>query len=120
MEVIDKTTRITNYIIDFTIINFVWLLLAYSTNMEYFFSTIVFYVIMFLYYFIFEITKGQTLGKMVTKTKVVDKNGNTPRLPKLVIRTIARLIPIDGLSYLFGTEYGFHDSVSSTKLIKIK
>jgi uncharacterized RDD family membrane protein YckC len=73
---------------------------------------------MFLYNFSFEIYNGQTLGKYITKTKVVYKDGSKPSFLNLFMRSILRLIPIDALSYLFGSEQGFHDKLSSTRLVK--
>jgi uncharacterized RDD family membrane protein YckC len=72
---------------------------------------------MFLYYFLFELLTSQTLGKMITKTKVVDKYGSKPHVFRIGIRSLSRIIPFDGLSYLFGFEIGMHDLVSNTKLM---
>ena len=73
----------------------------------------------YLYYFILELTIGQTIGKIVTKTRVVniDNNGK-PNFTRILIRTISRLIPIDFLSYLFSSN-GIHDILSKTELKKI-
>lgn len=57
---------------------------------------------------------------MLTKTIVVDKRGNKPSLFKLFIRTIARIIPFDQISYLFGFGYGLHDLISNTIVISTK
>ena len=73
---------------------------------------------MFFYYLIFEAITGKTLGKMVTKTRVVSKDGAKPTFIKIVIRSLCRLIPFDAFSYLFGSELGMHDLFSSTKLLK--
>ena len=78
---------------------------------------IVFY---YVYYFIMEYTFGQTIGKMITKSKVVNaKNKGHPNLIQIFIRTLSRLIPIDFVSYLLNQQ-GIHDYLSKTKLIKIK
>ena len=77
---------------------------------------IIFY---YFYYFIFELTTGQTIGKMITKTKVVDvKSGNNPDFLKILIRTASRLIPIDFISYLFSSK-GIHDILSKTELKRV-
>jgi len=60
----------------------------------------------------------QTLGKMITKTTVVHKDGSSPSVLNILMRSFWRLIPFDSLSYLFGTEVGMHDKLSSTRLIK--
>jgi len=70
----------------------------------------------YLYYFIFEWTTGQTVGKMITKTKVVNSGTDMkPGILRTLIRTLSRLIPIDFLSYLFSSN-GMHDWISKTEL----
>ena len=76
---------------------------------------IVFY---YVYYFVMEYTLGQTIGKIFTKSKVVDvKNKGHPKFIQIFIRTLSRLIPADFVSYLFYKQ-GIHDYLSKTKLIK--
>ncbi|MCK0161696.1 RDD family protein [Allomuricauda sp. F6463D] len=73
----------------------------------------------YAYYFVFEYTSGQTIGKMITKTKVVNVNEpNRVGVLNIFWRTISRLIPIDILSYLFSNR-GIHDILSQTELKKI-
>lgn len=117
MKNIDKGTRLANYVIDFLVIYVMWfvvILISQLYNSEY----LVLYIIMFFYYLIFEAITGKTLGKMVTKTRVVSKDGAKPTFIKIVIRSLSRLIPFDAFSYLFGSELGMHDLFSSTKLLK--
>ncbi|GGG96271.1 hypothetical protein GCM10011416_12530 [Polaribacter pacificus] len=73
----------------------------------------------YLYYLIFEFAFGQTIGKMITKTKVIDaKTQEKPSLSSVLIRTLARLIPIDFLSYFISSN-GIHDRLSKTAVKKI-
>lgn len=75
-------------------------------------------VISFFGYHIFMETKYQkTIGKFITKTRVVAKNGGKPRVGDIVRRTFCRLIPFDRVSFLF-TQNGFHDRFSDTTIIK--
>ena len=73
----------------------------------------------YVYYFTFELTTGQTIGKMITKTKVVniDKREKLG-FKRIFIRTMSRLIPIDFIFYMFSSN-GFHDILSKTELKKI-
>jgi len=72
----------------------------------------------FFGYYVFMETKYQkTIGKFITKTKVVNKNGTRPEVGDIVRRTICRLIPFDRISFLF-TANGFHDRLSDTTIIK--
>lgn len=118
MNQIDKGTRFTNYLTDYFAIAMIWFFL-YVIVGDSFLSPVYYYLIMFFHYLTFEVTTRQTLGKMVTKTIVVDKNGLRPSIFKILFRSFLRLIPIDPFSYLFGSELGFHDSMSFTKLKKI-
>ncbi|WP_417194994.1 RDD family protein [Bizionia sp.] len=69
------------------------------------------------YYTIMEIKFQKTLGKFITKTKVVKLNGEKPNPSDIINRTICRFIPFDGISYLF-VKNGLHDYLSKTKVIK--
>ena len=118
MKEIDKGTRLLNYMIDLPLITLIWIpLVLILRAFEY--DILIFYLITFTYYFIFELTTSQTVGKMITKTKVIHKNGGKPGIFKILLRSFWRLIPFDLYSYLFGSEIGMHDVLSSTKLVKI-
>lgn len=72
----------------------------------------------YLAYFItFEHLFGKTLGKMATNTKVVMLDGTKPKLIKLVMRSFARLIPLDFISYFSKNPRGWHDTISDTIVI---
>lgn len=113
-----KRTRLYNFLIDstiFFIIVLIFLILLKNHierhNLKY--LMILFY---YVYYFTFELTTGQTIGKMITKTRVVNiDNSEKPDFKRIFIRTISRLIPIDFLSYLFLSN-GVHDILSKTEL----
>lgn len=71
-----------------------------------------------LYYSIFESVTGKTIGKYITKTKVVKKNGDKIKLRHAIIRSICRCIPFDVFSFLGNNPIGWHDSISKTIVIK--
>jgi uncharacterized RDD family membrane protein YckC len=124
--------RFTNFIIDF----FVWSYLAYifkgliivnsadssgrgynqSSFIENLFINSVFLV---LYYTTMEIAFQRTLGKFATKTKVVTESGEKPSTEVILKRTFCRLIPFDGLTFLMSNG-GMHDTLSKTRVVKIK
>lgn len=60
---------------------------------------------------------GKTIGKMITKTKVVSLDGSKPSFNQIVGRSFARLIPIEPISYLILPE-GWHGSWSETIVVK--
>jgi hypothetical protein len=53
---------------------------------------------------------------MITKTVVTDLNNVEPNFLKLLLRTLLRFSAIDAISYLFGIDFGIHDTLSKTKL----
>jgi len=74
----------------------------------------------FLYYTIFESLTGKTLGKYLTKTKVVNPDGKKPVWTRVLLRSLCRLIPLDQISFLFDIKYGWHDTLSKTIVIEEK
>jgi uncharacterized RDD family membrane protein YckC/type II secretory pathway pseudopilin PulG len=68
------------------------------------------------YYVFSEFKWRKTLGKMITGTKVVRRDGTRPALPQLIGRTFARMIPFEPLCFLF-TNVGWHDSLSGTLVV---
>jgi hypothetical protein len=81
------------------------------------FAYLLFIISFFVYYIIMEHKLQKTLGKYITKTKVVTKEGQKAELGDIIKRTLFRLIPFDNISYLF-TRNGFHDYLSDTTLVK--
>ncbi|MCD1116125.1 RDD family protein [Chryseobacterium turcicum] len=76
-------------------------------------------IIFFFYIFLIEyFTKGRSLGKYITGTKVIMTDGKEPTLGDYFIRNITRLVPFDALSFL--GENGWHDNWSDTRVINIK
>lgn len=120
--------RFLNFVIDF----FVWLILAFiiSFIIDLFVQpnglgliTLIGYILILgtfiAYYAIMEIKFQKTVGKFVTKTKVVKINGEKPENRDIISRTFCRLIPFDRLSFLF-MKNGIHDMLSKTKVVKDK
>lgn len=73
-----------------------------------------------LYYAIMEGTIGKTIGKMASGTRVVDELGNTPTIPKAMIRTIIRWIPFEALSAFSSSERMWHDNWTNTYVVDDK
>lgn len=64
------------------------------------------------------LTKGRSLGKLITGTMVVKDDGSLPTSEDFLKRNFSRIVPFDGLSFL-GSR-GWHDSWSDTKVVKRK
>lgn len=75
-------------------------------------------LIILIYYNVFEIFFSVTIGKLITNTVVVDRNGNKPTTDEILIRSICRLIPFEILSFLGAPGRGWHDAISKTYVVK--
>ncbi|SEL08315.1 Uncharacterized membrane protein YckC, RDD family [Aquimarina amphilecti] len=125
-NVVGSGIRFVNFLIDFI----VWLILAFIVSfvIELFIQptdqgmiSLIGYILIFgtfiAYYAIMEIKFQKTIGKFVTKTRVIKMNGEKPTNGDIIIRTFCRLIPFDRLSFLF-VKNGIHDYLSKTNVIK--
>lgn len=70
-----------------------------------------------LYYFIMEYSFGKTIGKMITRTKVLTTNGAKPGAGAILGRTFSRFIPFEAFSFLGDKAIGWHDSISGTRVV---
>jgi uncharacterized RDD family membrane protein YckC len=78
-------------------------------------------VAFFVYPLVMESLTGRTIGKYITKTKVVDFEGNIPKWRSIFVRTIARFIPFDFVSFCFrDNPVGWHDKLSKTYVVSKK
>lgn len=73
--------------------------------------------IIFAYYTLLEGSRGKTLGKLVTKTKVVTQNGEPMTYGKAFLRTLCRLVPFEFISVFFGQKM-WHDQWTNTMVVK--
>jgi uncharacterized RDD family membrane protein YckC len=118
---VSSLTRFLNFLID----GIVWLIivailtfqLSPKDAVQMLLGYLIFFASFIGYYTFMEIKYQKTIGKFITKTKVVTKNGDKPKVGDILLRTICRLIPFDRFSYLF-IQNGFHDRFSGTIVIK--
>lgn len=86
-------------------------------------SNIIGIFVFFSYFLIFEALFQRTVGKMLTGTKVVNLQGEKPSFWSLFLRSLARYIPFEALSFLFYGPYptkGWHDRLSHTLVVPKK
>ena len=69
-----------------------------------------------IYYLFFESLTGKTIGKYITKTKVLKTDFSKPDFLHIILRTTIRLIPFDFLTFL-SKKNGWHDRFSSIIVI---
>jgi len=118
MKGVDKSVRFINFLIDMVMITFIIIFLTLIIGSFGNSERLYVYVSIFGYYFILETFTEQTLGKMVTNTKVVMKDGSKPNVFRIFMRSFLRIIPLDVFTYLFGKHNGLHDILSGTRLVK--
>ncbi len=69
------------------------------------------------YYLIVEVPSARSLGKLITKTIVVDGDGNKASTSQLITRSFCRIVPFEHFSFLGNDASGWHDKWSDTHLI---
>lgn len=125
-NIASSTLRSFNFIIDIVAIFLIYVSIIYmiqklfkiiSTREILFVNRTTALVVFILYFILTENMFQKTLGKVVTKTKVVNLDGEKPNFVEITVRTFSRLIPFDSISYLYCIS-GFHDKLSKTIVIK--
>lgn len=124
--------RLINFIVDLFIIEFITMivlstliLLGFNISTKimvtdntviYIFSMLVFIIVAFIYYYIFEVFGGVTIGKLITKTKVLHKT-NKSRYKTIAIRTCSRILLFEVIWFLRSRPKGLHDVLSKTIIV---
>jgi len=124
----DKKSRFINYVVDYLMMGVVIFVLvavagiiggeAAIQKIESIPNVLLSIAVILLYYVTLETMLGRTVGKMVTKTRVVDNWGNHPEFSQILVRTLSRMIPFEQFSVLFGKGRGWHDSLSRTCVVQ--
>jgi len=70
-----------------------------------------------IYYSMLEGISGQSIGKAITKTKVVTETGEKPDFATILLRSVYRYIPFEAFSFLGSEPIGWHDSLSKTRVV---
>jgi uncharacterized RDD family membrane protein YckC len=130
-----RSQRFLNFILDFFIIYILWISIGTTliiigeitsiyalsnwaestTTIEKLFLWL---ILFFLYYFLTETYYSRTFAKYFSKTIVVTKNGLRPNKKQIVIRTLCRFIPLEGLTFLGKNTKGLHDFFSDTYVVR--
>jgi len=129
-----KGRRLVNFIIDYFVLTllgfFVGFFLGYvvavlSAGFNYYFQPnmltielISLFATGMVYYTTMEGITGKTIGKLITRTKVVDSREENPSFKNIVLRSLCRFIPFEPVSFLVSSEGGWHDMLSNTKVVR--
>jgi len=118
-------TRVINFVVDTLlvvilsfVVNKVWNFYVIYWEYPYINPLLVFGVLLFVYYFIFELFWAKTPGKWLSYTKVVDKKGLKPGFIQIFLRSIVRLTIIDCFFIPFLNK-PLHDYVSNTEVVEV-
>lgn len=131
-----KKQRLINAIADTVVISLLYLIVKLIIIMLYKFadidgpmfwlnhaSGVEVYLLMaavaFIYYFICEAFIGGTMGKFITHTKVLSKEGRKASLKDIVLRNLVRLVPLEAFSFIGEYSDGWHDQFSDTIVVDI-
>lgn len=131
---VDHGTRILNYVIDYVASLVVGVLLigilAFTSDNLLLFEKLeninkleeylLGICITVPYYFFTEVVFQRSLGKLISGTIVVDEEGRKPSAGAILIRSLSRVVPFDGLSFLGSNARGWHDSWSKTYVVNKK
>jgi uncharacterized RDD family membrane protein YckC len=66
------------------------------------------------------ITKGKSLGKLITGTRAVNEDGSTISFQTAMFRGLCRAVPFNQLSALGSPSYPWHDKWTNTEVIDEK
>ncbi|MGB0521959.1 MAG: RDD family protein [Flammeovirgaceae bacterium] len=70
-----------------------------------------------IYYIIGEHKFQRTIGKLLTKSIVINEYGEALDLRQAVLRTIIRFVPFNAFSFLGSSQRGWHDTWSKTYVV---
>lgn len=82
------------------------------------FTVLLPYGLMFLYFSLMEHFFGRTLGKFVTRTRVINEKGERPGILQAMGRTLCRAIPFEAFTFLGKSTRGLHDGLSRTWVVR--
>ncbi|WP_299884896.1 RDD family protein [uncultured Lacinutrix sp.] len=74
-------------------------------------------IILLVYFIIIESLTAHSIGKYITKTKIVMEDGSKPQISDIILRSLCRLIPFEQFSFLGDEARGWHDSMSNTYVV---
>lgn len=77
------------------------------------------FVLALVYFAMESLTKGRSIGKYITKTKVVMEDGAAPSGLDYLKRSFSRVIPFEQFSFLGASGRGWHDTISKTYVVDI-
>jgi uncharacterized RDD family membrane protein YckC len=130
-KIASNTKRLINWIVDSISISILWFILlpvivialknlGFLDNlkdgetMDLEFTVL---PIALLYYLIFEGVFKTSIGKLITRTKIIRLDNEEVNFVDILLRTFCRFIPFEQLSFFAAKPAGWHDRISETRII---
>jgi uncharacterized RDD family membrane protein YckC len=128
---VGKGRRFATYLIDYVFINVLMFVVVFGVviafgpagqeavqNVNDILLAVPFFLV---YYIVFEGIWARTPAKFILGTVVVTADGAKPRIGKIFIRTLCRLIPFEPFSFFRERgERGWHDSIPDTWVVSTR
>lgn len=109
--------RFANFIVDNITFYGAIMILTLVANEVFLEYPLLFYWFWFAYYWGMEALTGKTVGKFITRTRVVKLDGSRPSGVNILGRTLCRIIPFEAFSFLGTPGKGWHDSIPKIYVI---
>jgi len=77
-------------------------------------------LIFIVFYMILEGLTQRTIGKLITRTKVVMENGEKPSPETIITRSLCRMIPFNAFSFLGNSPRGWHDTIPKIFVVDVQ
>ncbi len=76
------------------------------------------FIVYIMYYTFMEFRFGKTVGKFLTKTKVVNEDGMPPSFKNCILRSLSRMVPFEPFSLLMDGQTAWHDRWPKTYVVQ--
>jgi len=129
IEIASRSRRLANLVVDVAAYAAIWMLtetvngmvnLIVGVDLVGLAGPVVAVVVLFIYYFASEALFGKTVGKLMTRTRVVAESGAEAQLWRIFLRTLYRFVPFEAISFLVGPSAGWHDRWSKTRVVIVR
>lgn len=129
LEPVPRWRRLANLLVDFVGITLTSMLVGlilgavsvtFHFDMQQLTRGLFGWAMIFLYYLAGEALFGQTLGKLVTGTRVVTESGGRPAFWQVLARSIYRFVPFEPFSLFNRHRIAWHDRWSKTRVVRTR
>lgn len=118
-ETASKSKRVLNCLIDLILVMALSIIISailstFGINLK---LRIISSILFLMYYGLFEYFIGKTIGKMITKTKIISIYNNKITIKMIFLREFIRWVPFEQFSFINKKTIGWHDKASEIIVI---